>query len=149
MNKPGHDFKIDITPQWKGVVPFMLEVLKNPDAPDSAKQTITQELIRLATHVDNMNAHKPDLTTYEIKTMITDWWKSDKSDAWNADFEIHIKTLLDDILKLIDPEANLPNKVHCLVCDDCFNEGSEVIKVCPSCGNENMEQTVYLTTNAN
>ena len=24
MNKPGHDFKIDITPQWKGVVPFMV-----------------------------------------------------------------------------------------------------------------------------
>ena len=61
----------------------------------------------------------------------------------------HQKTLLDGILKLIDPEETLPNKVHCLVCDDCFNEGSEVIKVCPSCGNENMEQTVYLTTNAN
>ena len=67
MNKPGHDFKIDITPRWKGVVPFMLEVLKNPDAPDSAKQTITQELIRLATHVDNMNAHKPQECSCQLK----------------------------------------------------------------------------------
>ena len=38
------------------------------------------------------------------------------------------------------------NKVHCLVCDNVFNEGSKIINVCPYCGNKDMKQTVYMSS---
>lgn len=46
---------IDVTPTWSSLVPFMVEVLKNPKADNTAKAEITQELIRLAKIVDNQN----------------------------------------------------------------------------------------------
>jgi len=49
---------IDITPTWSALVPIMVEVLKNPKANNTAKQEVTQELLRLAKIVDNQNASK-------------------------------------------------------------------------------------------
>jgi hypothetical protein len=46
---------IDITPTWSALLPTMLEVLKNPNAPLEAKQEITNELQRLAKFADNLN----------------------------------------------------------------------------------------------
>mgnify|MGYP003154496546 CR=1 FL=1 len=34
--------------------------------------------------------------------------------------------------------------VHCLKCDDVYVEQETQIKICPNCGNEDMNQTVYL-----
>ena len=34
--------------------------------------------------------------------------------------------------------------VHCLKCDDVYVEQETLVKVCPNCGNEDMNQTVYL-----
>lgn len=46
---------IDITPTWSTLVPIMVEVLKNPRANNTAKAEVTQELLRLANIVDNLN----------------------------------------------------------------------------------------------
>lgn len=46
---------IDVTPTWSALVPIMVEVLKNPKANNTAKQEVTQELLRLAKIVDNQN----------------------------------------------------------------------------------------------
>lgn len=49
---------IDVTPTWSALVPIMVEVLKNPKANNTAKQEVTQELLRLAKIVDNQNKSK-------------------------------------------------------------------------------------------
>ena len=46
---------IDVTPKWSALVPIMIEVLKNPKANNTAKAEVTQELLRLAKIVDNLN----------------------------------------------------------------------------------------------
>ena len=46
---------IDITPTWSGLIPIMVEVLKNPKANNTAKQEVTAELMRLAKIVDDQN----------------------------------------------------------------------------------------------
>ncbi len=45
---------IDITPTWSALLPLMVEVLKNPNASQEAKQEVTSELKRLAQIVDNL-----------------------------------------------------------------------------------------------
>jgi Zn finger protein HypA/HybF involved in hydrogenase expression len=34
--------------------------------------------------------------------------------------------------------------VHCLKCDDIFQEAKQTILTCPHCNNADMQQTVYL-----
>ena len=36
------------------------------------------------------------------------------------------------------------NEVHCLNCDDVYEEHETFIEVCPHCGNEDTQLTVYL-----
>lgn len=47
---------IDLTPTWQGLIPAFVAVLGNPDADHSAKQTIQDELLRIAKVVDELNA---------------------------------------------------------------------------------------------
>ena len=35
-------------------------------------------------------------------------------------------------------------KVNCLKCDYFYLEEDPIVKVCPNCGNTDMEQTIYL-----
>lgn len=37
--------------------------------------------------------------------------------------------------------------VHCLDCDDIFQEAVPSIQACPHCNNEDMQRTVYLESN--
>ena len=46
---------IDITPTWTGLIPIMVEILKNPKANNTAKQEVVSELKRLAKIVDDQN----------------------------------------------------------------------------------------------
>ena len=46
---------IDITPTWASIIPPLVEVLKNPKAPAQVKREVTDELIRLAKIVDDLN----------------------------------------------------------------------------------------------
>jgi len=46
---------IDITPTWSALVPIMIEVLKNPNANNTAKQEVIVELKRLAKIADDQN----------------------------------------------------------------------------------------------
>lgn len=46
---------INITPTWSALVPIMIEVLKSPRSNNTAKQEVTQELLRLAKIVDDQN----------------------------------------------------------------------------------------------
>tara|TARA_Y100001963_G_scaffold109566_1_gene151520 strand:+ start:3648 stop:3800 length:153 start_codon:yes stop_codon:yes gene_type:complete len=39
---------------------------------------------------------------------------------------------------------NEVERVHCLKCDDVYKEYNTFIEKCPHCGNEDIEQTVYL-----
>jgi len=39
--------------------------------------------------------------------------------------------------------------VHCLVCDDIYPEAVPSIQACPHCGNDDMQQTVYLQSEEN
>lgn len=40
---------------------------------------------------------------------------------------------------------NKINSVHCLECDDTFEEGNDTfIDTCPHCGNTETDKTVYL-----
>ena len=47
---------IDITPTWEGLMPAMIQVLRNPKASKESVQGITEELIRLAKIVDKQNS---------------------------------------------------------------------------------------------
>ena len=47
---------INLTPTWAGLIPAMVAVLENPEAEYEAKRTIQEQLTRLATAVDKMNA---------------------------------------------------------------------------------------------
>ena len=46
---------IDITPTWSALIPVMVEILKNPNANNTAKQEVVTELKRLAKIVDDQN----------------------------------------------------------------------------------------------
>jgi len=46
---------INITPKWSGVIPVLLEVLKNPNASASSKQFVEEEIIRMAKIADSAN----------------------------------------------------------------------------------------------
>ena len=35
--------------------------------------------------------------------------------------------------------------VHCLKCDNLYGEKNKFIEVCPFCGNEDTQKTVYLS----
>ena len=37
----------------------------------------------------------------------------------------------------------MPETVHCLECDNEFLEQEPIIEVCPHCGNEDKQRTVY------
>jgi len=37
-----------------------------------------------------------------------------------------------------------PDLVHCLQCDNVFEEGEHFVEVCPFCDNDNPFETVYL-----
>ena len=45
---------IDLTPKWSAIMPYLIEVLKNPNAADEAKSVISEELIRLAKFADEI-----------------------------------------------------------------------------------------------
>lgn len=40
--------------------------------------------------------------------------------------------------------SNTKNQVHCLSCDDVYWETPETEEVCPTCGNTDKNETVYL-----
>ena len=44
---------IDVTPTWAGLMPAMIQVLRNPNANKESVQGITEELIRLAKIADS------------------------------------------------------------------------------------------------
>ena len=44
---------IDITPKWSGIIPVLLEVLKNPKANAKSKQLVEEEIIRMAKIADS------------------------------------------------------------------------------------------------
>jgi hypothetical protein len=46
---------IDITPTWEGILPVMLEVLKNPKADPQAKKEVWSEFMRLARIADSLS----------------------------------------------------------------------------------------------
>tara|TARA_Y100000389_G_scaffold165795_1_gene170104 strand:+ start:494 stop:667 length:174 start_codon:yes stop_codon:yes gene_type:complete len=46
---------IDVTPKWSAIVRILTEVLKSPNAGNSAKQNATCELLKLAKIVDDQN----------------------------------------------------------------------------------------------
>jgi len=50
--------KIDITPTWEGLLPVMIQVLRNPKANPSSIKEITGELMRLAKFADDANKSK-------------------------------------------------------------------------------------------
>jgi Zn finger protein HypA/HybF involved in hydrogenase expression len=37
-----------------------------------------------------------------------------------------------------------PDLVHCLQCDNVFEEGEHFVEVCPFCDNDNLGLTVYI-----
>jgi hypothetical protein len=47
---------IDLTPSWTACVRMYCAVLQNPKASSEAKEMAESELMRLATHVDNLQA---------------------------------------------------------------------------------------------
>ena len=47
--------KIDIAPKWVEILPILFEILENGNY--EAKKTAREEIIRLATAVDDMNSH--------------------------------------------------------------------------------------------
>jgi hypothetical protein len=51
---------ITLTPTWHGITPMMLAVLENPDAAPSAKATIREQLLRMATIADAYVASQED-----------------------------------------------------------------------------------------
>lgn len=46
---------VDLTPTWRTAVTIYAEVLKNPKAGIEAQESATEELLRLAGIVDDMN----------------------------------------------------------------------------------------------
>lgn len=58
---------IDITPTWSALIPIMVEVLKSPKANNTAKQEVTEELLRLAKIVDDQN-EKAKMVELDRKT---------------------------------------------------------------------------------
>jgi len=40
-------------------------------------------------------------------------------------------------------------QVHCLKCDNIYDEKKELVKICPYCGNSDMMKTVYLVGEEN
>jgi hypothetical protein len=51
---------ITLTPTWHGITPMMLAVLENPDAPESAKQQMREQILRMATIADAYVASQED-----------------------------------------------------------------------------------------
>lgn len=49
---------IDLTPSWQAAVQIYTMVLRNPKAGADAVEIATSELMRLAKHVDDMQAKK-------------------------------------------------------------------------------------------
>ena len=84
----------------------------------------------------------------EIYQKILDWKVSQISRESNPFFGNSVKKLIFEILKIVKPDSigsdSNMQLVHCLKCDDVFIEQKIQIKVCPYCGNEDMNQTVYL-----
>ena len=52
----GEPLTIDLTPSWSALIPFMVAVLRNPEASEEAVKTIEGELMRLAQHVDKLQS---------------------------------------------------------------------------------------------
>ena len=46
---------INITPKWSGVIPALLEVLKNPKADAESRKFVEEEIIRMAKIADSAN----------------------------------------------------------------------------------------------
>lgn len=34
--------------------------------------------------------------------------------------------------------------IHCLMCDDTYPEKEQVVTICPTCGNDDLSETVYV-----
>ena len=34
--------------------------------------------------------------------------------------------------------------IHCLMCDDTYSEKQQVVTICPTCGNDDLSETVYV-----
>ena len=34
--------------------------------------------------------------------------------------------------------------IHCLKCDDTYPEKQQVVTICPTCGNDDLSETVYI-----
>jgi hypothetical protein len=49
---------IDLTPSWEFAVRIYITVLENPEASAEARRSATDELLRLARMVDNLNTKK-------------------------------------------------------------------------------------------
>lgn len=47
------------TPSWRFAVTIYIAVLENPDAPESTKESVRKELLRLATFADQAKADAP------------------------------------------------------------------------------------------
>lgn len=47
---------IDLTPTWHGLMPAMLRILEDPDQSEAAKQPLRDEIMRLASAMDVLNA---------------------------------------------------------------------------------------------
>ena len=45
---------IDITPKWSGILPLLLEILKNPKANPKTKQFAEDEIIKMAKIADRV-----------------------------------------------------------------------------------------------
>ncbi len=48
---------IDVTPTWSALLPAMLAVIRNPDAPVEAVQNIEAQMARMAQAADLWNQH--------------------------------------------------------------------------------------------
>jgi hypothetical protein len=52
---------IDITPSWAGVLPILIAVLENPRGSAESKQSMAEELGRMAKAADLWNLHGPEM----------------------------------------------------------------------------------------
>ena len=66
---------IDITPTWSGLIPIMVEILKNPKANNTAKQEVV-------TVFDVVNVYEPEDISHVYPQMATDEFMNDVNSAW-------------------------------------------------------------------
>jgi hypothetical protein len=50
----------DITPQWSGILPWMLNALEDGDTPEGAKKGFRSEILRLGAIMDGIIAERKE-----------------------------------------------------------------------------------------